>query len=44
MMKRFGGIQDFGCSDCNCGSHLFFSEEKDRIHDFLESFYPDQEF
>lgn len=24
--KEFTRVEDFGCSDCNCNSHLFFSK------------------
>jgi Uri superfamily endonuclease len=26
LAKKFSGIKKFGCSDCNCESHLFYSE------------------
>lgn len=25
MAERFGSVRKFGCSDCGCGSHLFYS-------------------
>ncbi|MCE8425796.1 MAG: GIY-YIG nuclease family protein [Candidatus Methanoperedens sp.] len=26
LASSFDGIQDFGCSDCRCNTHLFFSD------------------
>jgi endonuclease-3 len=39
MTEKFGKVRDFGCSDCNCDSHLFYSQERKDLQDFLESFY-----
>lgn len=27
LEKEFNKIEDFGCSDCNCNSHLFFTRK-----------------
>jgi endonuclease-3 len=39
MSERFGNVHGFGCSDCNCKSHLFYSQSRDELEGFLESFY-----
>ncbi|MFB6100537.1 MAG: DUF123 domain-containing protein [Candidatus Nanohalobium sp.] len=39
MAEKFLEVQDFGCSDCDCGSHLFYSEKREELESFLESFY-----
>ncbi|MFB6158552.1 MAG: DUF123 domain-containing protein [Candidatus Nanohalobium sp.] len=36
MGGRFEGVPGFGCSDCGCGSHLFYGEG---VEGFLEGFY-----
>ena len=43
MSGRFEGVKDFGCSDCGCVSHLFYSDSERDLNEFLENFYPDQE-
>lgn len=27
LKEKFSPVEDFGCSDCRCDSHLFYSEE-----------------
>ena len=39
MRERFDFVDGFGCSDCGCGSHLFYSKNLQALEDFLESFY-----
>ncbi|QGA80433.1 GIY-YIG nuclease family protein [Candidatus Nanohalobium constans] len=39
MKENFTAVEDFGCSDCRCCSHLFFSAERDDVVSFLERFY-----
>jgi endonuclease-3 len=39
MSEAFASVQGFGCSDCSCGSHLFYSEDRKSVMDFLERFY-----
>jgi Uri superfamily endonuclease len=39
MKKDFKPVEDFGCSDCSCLSHLFYCGNRDRIGKFLERFY-----
>jgi endonuclease-3 len=39
MSEVFTSVQGFGCSDCSCGSHLFYSEDRQSVVDFLERFY-----
>lgn len=43
MMEKFDKVEDFGCSDCNCKSHLYYSKQADELQVFLKEFYPDQE-
>lgn len=43
MMKQFDKVDNFGCSDCDCKSHVFYSKSEDDLRDFLEEFYPNQE-
>lgn len=33
------GIKDFGCSDCECESHLYYSENKKEAIGCVESAY-----
>lgn len=42
MDENFSKIDSFGCSDCNCDSHLFYSTERKILVEFLKDFYPDQ--
>jgi len=39
MMGKFGFIDDFGCSDCGCSSHLFYSEGRSDLENFIRGFY-----
>lgn len=36
-------IDDFGCSDCECVSHLFFHEEEDIFDSKIQSVFSDHE-
>lgn len=47
-MKRFVSVNEFGCSDCKCDSHLFYSEDKEELKETCEeismaSSVPDEE-
>ena len=33
---RFHGIVNFGCSDCKCASHLFYSENLDDLRNWVQ--------
>lgn len=35
MKDKFEYVKDFGCSDCSCDSHLFYSQKK--VPELLES-------
>jgi Uri superfamily endonuclease len=35
ISKNFQSVNKFGCSDCNCRSHLFYSVSLRKIEDFL---------
>lgn len=39
MAKKFEGIRGFGCSDCKCPAHLFYSEKgmRERAEDAIRS-------
>ncbi len=37
LTERLGSVPGFGCSDCGCGSHLFYSPEKKHIRDSIEA-------
>ena len=37
--SSFKQFEGFGCSDCDCSSHLFYSKEKEKVVNFLERFY-----
>ncbi|MEF8880743.1 MAG: GIY-YIG nuclease family protein [Candidatus Nanohaloarchaea archaeon] len=39
MAIYFDQIDGFGCSDCGCNSHLFFSRKSSKLIEFLEDFY-----
>ena len=39
MMEKFGFVDDFGCSDCGCSSHFFYSEGRSDLENFLSEFY-----
>jgi len=41
MQNKFEAIDSFGCSDCDCKSHLYFSEDRKKLVDFFEDFYLD---
>jgi len=41
MQNNFEAIDSFGCSDCDCKSHLYFSEDRKKLVDFFEDFYLD---
>lgn len=36
IARKFEGVARFGCSDCGCGSHLFYSEKLQNIEAALE--------
>ncbi len=42
MMRELDPMKGFGCSDCDCVSHLFYSRERREITGFLKDFYPNQ--
>jgi Uncharacterized conserved protein len=31
MAEEFASISDFGCSDCCCGSHLYYDKDKNKL-------------
>lgn len=35
LSERFSSLPKFGCSDCRCSSHLFYSESIEDMEDFL---------
>jgi Uri superfamily endonuclease len=35
LSRQFNCIPGFGCSDCNCRSHLYFSDSFDRLDSFI---------
>ena len=39
MKRVFDFIEDFGCSDCGCVTHLFYSRDRKELHGFLDKFY-----
>jgi endonuclease-3 len=43
MSAIFGSKNGFGCSDCGCGSHLFYSKNRENLMDLLDSFYLERE-
>jgi len=38
MRQEFVSVDGFGCSDCSCNSHLFYSE-RGSLRDFLQDYY-----
>ncbi|MEA2054376.1 MAG: GIY-YIG nuclease family protein [Candidatus Thermoplasmatota archaeon] len=36
MEKKFGGVKNFGSSDCSCGTHLFHSKNLKRMVDVIK--------
>lgn len=39
LAKIFPGVSNFGCSDCNCSSHLFYSEKFEKLErEVIKSF------
>lgn len=45
-MDKFVGINNFGCSDCKCDSHLFYSDDEEELEQkceeiSMESFVPE---
>lgn len=36
LSEEFAVVPLFGCSDCSCKSHLFYSPEKKRLKDSIE--------
>ena len=41
MMSKFSSVDGFGCSDCSCNSHLFYTREKKDLRSFLSDLYED---
>lgn len=39
MKKEFNPVDDFGCSDCQCNSHLFHTSNRERAENFLKNYY-----
>ena len=37
MMEGMSPVRGFGCSDCRCGAHLFFSSEKPGLAEFVHA-------
>ena len=38
LLSKLSSVDGFGCSDCNCNSHLFYNSEKENIMQKLKSF------
>lgn len=38
LSSKLYEIDDFGCSDCSCSSHLFFTKNIDDVYDTLDSY------
>jgi Uri superfamily endonuclease len=36
FLKEFPPVDNFGCSDCRCSSHLFYSKTFKKIEKFLD--------
>jgi Uri superfamily endonuclease len=36
-------VPDFGCSDCGCGSHLFYSPDRDTLCSTVENAHRDEQ-
>jgi|APHM01.1.fsa_nt_gi Uncharacterized conserved protein len=39
LKSSLQSLKSFGCSDCGCGSHLFFSREREDLETCLSDFY-----
>ena len=38
LLEKMGSIKNFGCSDCRCGSHLFYSKKIKVLENLLRKF------
>lgn len=39
MKTSFDLVEGFGCTDCGCSSHLFYSDLREDLTSFLDDFY-----
>jgi Uri superfamily endonuclease len=39
MKNNFDLVEGFGCTDCGCSSHLFYSASREELTSFLDNFY-----
>ena len=42
LFKRLSSIPGFGCTDCHCSSHLYFSQDLDHLNRCIISAFKDR--